>query len=214
MRSVIAKRVMGKMIVGLTGGIGSGKSEVSRRFELLGITVIDADIIAREVVARGSEALTAIRAHFGQQILNHDKTLNRGKLRELIFENSEEKNWLENLLHPVIRTETIAQLEGSKSPYTILSSPLLLETTQHELVDRILVIDANEDLQLARASARDANNAEQIKKIMATQMQRSERCAQADDIIHNHGNLQELDVQIKDLHNYYLDLAQQHSKPI
>lgn len=214
MRSVIAKRVMGKMIVGLTGGIGSGKSEVSRRFELLGIAVIDADIIAREVVAPGSEALTAIRAHFGQPILNHDNTLNRGKLRELIFENSEEKNWLENLLHPIIRTETITQLERSKSPYTILSSPLLLETTQHELVDRILVIDAHEDLQLARASARDANNTEQIKKIMAAQMQRSERCAQADDIIHNHGDIQELDVQINDLHNYYLDLVQQYSKPI
>jgi dephospho-CoA kinase len=205
---------MNNMIVGLTGGIGSGKSEVSRRFELLGITVIDADIIAREVVAPGSEALTAITAHFGQKILNHDKTLNRGKLRELIFENSEEKKWLEKLLHPIIRTETIAQLERSKSPYTILSSPLLLETTQHELVDRILVIDANEDLQLARASARDANNTEQIKKIMATQMQRSERCAHADDIIHNHGDLQELDMQIKDLHKYYLDLVQQHPKPI
>lgn len=214
MRSATTKRVMGKMIVGLTGGIGSGKSEVSRRFELLGITVIDADIIAREVVAPGSEALTAITKHFGQRILNHDKTLNRGKLRELIFENNEEKKWLENLLHPIIRTETIAQLERSKSPYSILSSPLLLETTQHELVDRILVIDAHEDLQLARASARDANSAEQIKKIMATQMQRSERCAKADDIIHNHGDFQELDVKIKDLHNYYLDLAQQHSKPI
>ena len=195
------------MIVGLTGGIGSGKSEVSRRFEQLGINVVDADIIAREVVAPDSGGLNSIREHFGQQILNHDKTLNRSKLRELIFDQSNEKKWLENLLHPIIRTETIAQLEHSSSPYTILSSPLLLETTQYELVDRILVIDAAEDLQIMRATARDANNPEQIKKIMATQMKRSERCARADDIIHNHGNLKDLDTQIQSLHKKYLDIA-------
>lgn len=198
------------MIVGLTGGIGSGKSEVSRRFEQLGITVVDADIVAREVVAPDSETLTAIAEHFGHDILNQDKTLNRHKLRGLIFDHSEEKFWLENLLHPIIRTETIAQLEASKSPYTILSSPLLLETTQHELVDRILVIDASEDLQLTRATTRDANGTEQIKKIMATQMKRAERCAKADDIIHNHGDLAELDSQIHLLHASYVKLAKKH----
>jgi dephospho-CoA kinase len=196
------------MIVGLTGGIGSGKSEVSRRFEQLGVTVIDADIVAREVVAPSSKALSTITEHFGQQILNDDKTLNRSKLRELIFDNNNEKIWLENLLHPIIRTETIAQLKNSKSPYTILSSPLLLETTQYELVDRVLVIDTTAELQLIRATARDANNPEQIKKIMATQMERSERCAKADDIIHNHGDLAELDLQIQALHASYLKLAE------
>jgi dephospho-CoA kinase len=197
------------MIIGLTGGIGSGKSEVSRRFEQLGITVIDADIIAREVVALDSNALIAITEHFGQQILSQDKTLNRSKLRELIFDNNDEKIWLENLLHPIIRNETIAQLKNSKSPYAILSSPLLLETTQHELVDRVLVIDTSEELQLVRASARDASNTEQIRKIMATQMKRSERCNKAGDIIRNHGDLKELDLQIQNLHKQYLALAEQ-----
>ena len=195
------------MIVGLTGGIGSGKSEVSRRFEQLNINVIDADIIAREVVATGTSGLNAITEHFGQKILNDNKTLNRSRLRDLIFNQSSEKIWLENLLHPIIRTETIVQLKNSTSPYTILSSPLLLETTQHELVDRILVIDAPEELQIERATARDTNNSEQIKKIMATQMKRSERCAKADDIIHNHGDLKDLDTQIQNLHKKYLDIT-------
>lgn len=197
------------MIVGLTGGIGSGKSEVSRRFEQLGIAVIDADVVAREVVMPGTSALIAITEHFGPHILNQDKMLNRSKLRELIFDNNAEKVWLENLLHPIIRTETITQLENSQSPYTILSSPLLLETTQHELVDRVLVIDATEELQLARATARDMNNSEQIKKIMATQINRSERCNKADDVIHNHGDFIELNLQIQNLHQQYLALAQQ-----
>jgi dephospho-CoA kinase len=195
------------MIVGLTGGIGSGKSEVSRRFEQLNITVIDADIIARKVVAPGTSGLDAITEHFGQKILNDDKTLNRSRLRDLIFNQSSEKIWLENLLHPIIRTETIVQLKNSTSPYTILSSPLLLETTQHKLVDRILIIDAPEELQIARATARDTNNSEQIKKIMATQMKRSDRCAKADDIIHNHGDLKDLDTQIQNLHKKYLDIT-------
>lgn len=200
------------MIVGLTGGIGSGKSEVSARFEKLGILVVDADIIAREVVALGTPALTAIAIHFGNQILLHDGTLNRQKLRELIFDEPTEKSWLENLLHPIIRNETIRQLNQSKSAYSILSSPLLLETSQRELVDRILVVDVAEELQLARASHRDGNNLPQIKKIMATQMARAERCQKADDIIHNHGDLKELDEQIQHLHARYLKLSKTDSK--
>ena len=160
------------MIIGLTGGIGSGKSEVSRRFEQLGITVVDADIVAREVVNIGSVALSEISAHFGQDILNADGSLNRAKLRSRIFETPDEKYWLENLLHPIIRKEIVTQLAQSKTPYTILSSPLLLETKQDELVNRILVIDATENMQIERASARDTNNKEQIKKIMAAQINR------------------------------------------
>lgn len=197
------------MIVGLTGGIGSGKSEVSRRFENLGIQVVDADIVAREVVAPESVGLAAISEHFGKDILDADKTLNRGKLRALIFENPEEKSWLENLLHPIIRTEIISQLQQSKSTYTILSSPLLFDTTQYELVDRVLVVDASEELQIARASARDSNTSEQIEKIMSTQMSRADRCAKADDIIVNNGDLDTLDKQVKDLHISYLNLAKQ-----
>lgn len=196
------------MIVGLTGGIGSGKSEVSSRFERLGIEVVDADVIAREVVTPGSFALHKIVEHFGNGILFSSGHLDRKKLREFIFEDPSEKIWLENLLHPIIRTETIAQLRRSQSAYTILSSPLLLETDQYKLVDRILVVDANEQLQVERASSRDTSNPDQIKKIMATQMNREARCAKADDIIHNHGDLQELQQQIELLHSRYLNLAQ------
>jgi dephospho-CoA kinase len=197
------------MIVGLTGGIGSGKSEVSRRFEQLGITVVDADIVSREVVCIGSAALTAIATHFGKDILNADGSLNRAQLRSRIFENLEEKRWLENLLHPIVRKEILNQLTQSQTPYSILSSPLLFETKQNELVSRVLVIDATEDLQLKRASARDTNNTDQIQKIMATQISRVERCKKADDIIENHGDLNELDSAVKKLHTFYLQLAEQ-----
>jgi dephospho-CoA kinase len=196
------------MIVGLTGGIGSGKSEVSLRFKKLGIDVIDADIVARQVVEIGSPALSIIAEHFGQEILNSDTSLNRQKLREIIFNSIIEKTWLENLLHPIIRKEIIHQLQQSKSTYTILSSPLLLETNQDDLVDRVLIVDASEDLQLERASKRDTNNLAQIHKIMAAQITRSERCAKADDIISNHGNLNELDIEVRKLHQYYIELAQ------
>ena len=200
------------MIIGLTGGIGSGKSEVSRRFQALGITVIDADIIARQVVDPNQPALQHIVTHFGKNILNANGTLNRAQLRQIIFSNALEKIWLENLLHPIIREETIQQLHSAKSTYVILASPLLLETTQHQMVDRILAIDASEELQLTRASERDQNNREQIKKIMATQMSHVDRCTKADDIIHNHGDLAELDEQVKKLHAHYLTLSQQMAK--
>lgn len=197
------------MIIGLTGGIGSGKSEVSRRFEQLGITVVDADIVAREVVNIGSVALSAISEHFGQDILNADGSLNRAELRSRIFESPNEKRWLENLLHPIIRKEIVTQLAQSKTPYTILSSPLLLETKQSELVNRVLVVDATEDMQIKRASARDTNNENQIQKIMATQISRTERRKKADDIIENNGDLNELDLAVKKLHAFYLQLIEQ-----
>jgi dephospho-CoA kinase len=197
------------MIIGLTGGIGSGKSEVSRRFEQLGIKVVDADVVARKVVNIGSNALSAISAHFGQDILSADGGLNRAELRSRIFENINERRWLENLLHPIMRTEIVTQLAQSKTPYTILSSPLLLETKQDELVNRVLVVDATEDMQIKRASARDTSNENQIRKIMATQISRAERCKKADDIIENHGDLNELDLAVKKLHTFYLQLAEQ-----
>lgn len=199
------------MIVGLTGGIGSGKSEVSSRFEQLGIHVVDADVVAREVVATGKPALKQIAEHFGNDILTQDGVLDRKKLRAIIFANPIEKSWLESLLHPIIRAEIIVQLNYSKGPYAILSSPLLLETNQHKLVDRILVVDADENLQLTRASLRDASNIENIQKIMATQMERSVRCAKANDIIHNHGDLQELELQVQELHKTYLKLSQKNN---
>lgn len=197
------------LIVGLTGGIGSGKSEVARRFETLGISVVDADLVAREVVEPGKPALDTIANHFGKDILNSDRTLDRAKLRRIIFSDPAEKQWLEALLHPIIRTETITQLHASSSAYTILMSPLLLETDQYKLVDRVLVVDASESLQLTRASARDGNSPEQIERIMASQLNRQERLERAADVIHNHNNLSELQTQIDELHIYYLQLAKE-----
>lgn len=198
-----------KLIIGLTGGIGSGKSEVSRRFEKLGITLVDADVVARDVVLPGKPALESIRSHFGTDILLPDGSLNRAKLREIIFTDPAEKEWLEQLLHPVINQQIREQLALSTSAYAMLSSPLLLETQQHLLVDRILVVDTSEMLQIERASKRDANQEEQIKAIMATQLSRAERCSRATDIIQNHGDITELDEQITKLHDLYLELAEQ-----
>lgn len=200
------------MIIGLTGGIGSGKSEASKRFAERGILVVDADVVARKVVEPSEPALTQIAAHFGHQILDADGNLNRGKLREIIFSNPTEKQWLESLLHPIINAEIRRQLAGATSVYAILASPLLLETQQFRLVDRILVIDTSEQHQLERASHRDKNNEAQIKAIMQTQLSRRERCARATDIIQNHGSINELDAQVEKLHHIYLELAQQTAK--
>lgn len=196
------------LIVGLTGGIGSGKTEACKRFAERGITIVDADIIAREVVEPGSAVLSQICIHFGTDILESTGQLNRSKLRTIIFSNLEEKQWLESLLHPLINVEIRHQLANAASAYAILASPLLLETAQFQFVDRILVIDAGEQLQLERASHRDKNNEAQIKAIMQTQLSRQERCARATDIIQNHGSIDELDAQVAKLHQLYLELAQ------
>lgn len=204
---------MKKLIIGLTGGIGSGKSEVCRRFAALGISIIDADVVAREVVEPGMPALEQIQKYFGNEILtlNDGETsparLNRAKLREIIFSDTAKRDWLEKLLHPLVNQRIREQLESAKSAYTILASPLLLETQQYRLVTRILVIDASEQLQIERASQRDFNDEAQIKAIMSTQLSRQERCAHANDIIHNHGSLIELGEQVEKLHKLYLEIA-------
>lgn len=202
----------GKIIIGLTGGIGSGKSLACRLFNEKGIYIVDADLVAREVVEPGMPALAAIAEHFGDAILqtfpSGPQQLNRAKLRELIFADPQEKQWLEALLHPLINQRIHEQLKNARSPYVILASPLLLETQQFQLVDRVLVIDASEELQIERASRRDTSNPDQIKAIMATQLPRHERCARADDVIENHGSIAELQMQIDQLHQCYLGLAQ------
>lgn len=197
-----------KLIVGLTGGIGSGKSVVCNRFTQRGILIVDADIVAREVVEPGSDALQQIQNHFGDDVVQADGHLNRSKLRNIIFTDPAEKQWLESLLHPLINTEIRRQLSAAKSDYAILASPLLLETKQFQLVDRILVVDASEQLQIERASHRDKSNEAQIKAIMQTQLSRQDRCARANDIIQNHGDIHELDNQAEKLHQLYLELAQ------
>lgn len=198
------------LIIGLTGGIGSGKSEASKRFAERGILIVDADIVAREAVEPNSFALKQISDHFGKDILNASGELNRSNLRAIIFSNSSEKIWLESLLHPIINASIRQQLANASSAYAILASPLLLETKQFELVDRILVIDVDEQLQIERASQRDNNKPDQIKAIIQTQLSRQKRCARADDIILNNGNIAALDEQVEKLHQSYLTLAKTH----
>ena len=194
-------------ILGLTGGIGSGKSAASDYFAKLGIVVVDADIVAREVVQPGQPAWQAIREHFGPEVLQADGSLNRAWLRQKVFAEPAERQWLEQQTHPRIRASIIQQLQQAQSPYAILSSPLLFESGQAKLTARTLVIDVPEALQLQRASARDGNDAEQIRRIMAAQLSRAERCKQADDIVDNSGTLEQLYAQLQGLHERYLDYA-------
>ncbi|WP_420194249.1 dephospho-CoA kinase [Marinobacter sp. GH_1] len=195
-------------IVGLTGGIGSGKSTVVRIFGDLGVHWVDADDVAREVVEPGTAGLAAIAEHFGREILQADGALDRAALRQRVFENPEERNWLERLLHPVIREELVRQLQSPEAPYSqpyvLLVSPLLLETDQHELVDRIVVVDVPEDIQIERTMARDDNSQAQVERIMAAQMARDERRSRADAVIDNNRPLQDVERQVCELHNRFL----------
>lgn len=194
-------------IVGLTGGIGSGKTAVSDRFAELGIKVVDADVCARTVVEPGKPALQSITDHFGKEVLNPDGSLDRARLRQIVFADEPERKWLESLLHPLIFEEMWSQLQAATSPYAILVSPLLVEAGQNAICQRVLVVDTPEDIQLARATARDANSAEQIKAIMATQASRESRREQADDLIVNDGSLEQLFQQVDNLHHRYLGIV-------
>lgn len=196
-----------KFILGLTGGIGSGKSAASEWFEQQGIVVVDADVVAREIVDIGQPALSAIHQSFGDWVLLEDGSLNRRALREHIFQYPEARQNLESITHPAIRQSIIAQLDAAQSPYVILVSPLLFETNQHELTQHTLLIDADIDLQISRAAQRDGQNIEQIQKIIAAQMSRTEKRAKADDIVLNDGDLAHLYQQLEPRHQHYL----QHS---
>jgi dephospho-CoA kinase len=193
-------------IVGLTGGIGSGKSAAADYFRSLGITVVDADVCARIVVEPNKPALKTIAEHFGQEIIQTDGTLDRAALRQKIFADDAERKWLEALLHPLIFEEIWTQLQFATSPYAILESPLLVEAGQQAICQRTLVIDAPEALQLARATARDNNSAAQVKAIMAAQASREQRLAKADDVIVNDRDLAHLHTQVETLHQQYLSL--------
>lgn len=205
--------VMSNYIVGVTGGIGSGKTTVTNAFSELGIDVIDADVIAREVVEPGSEALAIIAEHFGNEILLDDGSLDRARLRELVFSNEANKAWLNQLLHPRIRSAIESQLDAATSPYALLSAPLLLENKLTYLTDRVLVIDVTEDTQLARTATRDGNSEAQIKAIMAAQMNRSQRLEAADDVLNNDGSLTDVYDQVAILHQRYLALSHKADTP-
>lgn len=199
-----------KFVLGLTGGIGSGKSAASQWFEAQGIAVVDADIVAREIVDIGQPALQQIREAFGDWVLLQDGSLNRRALREHIFQSPEARKTLENITHPAIRTSIIQQLHAAQSPYAILVSPLLFETNQHELTQHTLLIDAAIELQIQRASQRDGQNVEQIQKIIAAQMPREQKRAMADDIVLNDGELEHLYAHLTPLHEKYLQMATQN----
>ena len=198
---------MSKFVVGLTGGIGSGKSAVSERFEKLGIRVVDADIASRVVVEPGRPALKAIEEHFGPDVISADGTLDRAALRKLVFEDESERKWLEQLTHPLINAYMAEELASATSPYAILAHPILIETGRTGTCDRILVVDVPEELQVSRTMARDDNPEAQVRAIMAAQASREERLAAADDVIVNDQGLEHLDAEVARLHALYIELA-------
>lgn len=192
--------------LGLTGGIGSGKSAVAAQFAALGIDVVDSDQAARWVVEPGRPALAAIAEHFGDQVLHADGQLNRPALRELIFKSPAERSWLERLLHPLIAAETAQFLANAKSPYAIMVSPLLIESGQYKLTQRILVVDVPEQLQIERTMQRDRLSAEQVQAIMAAQATRETRLSYADDVLVNDRDLAWVKQEVERLHAFYLTL--------
>jgi dephospho-CoA kinase len=201
------------MVVGITGGIGSGKSAVTGLLEKRGITIVDADLAARIIVEPGRPALKAIAQKFGEEILLSDGTLDRAALRSRVFSDEGARHWLEQLTHPLIGEEILLQLQASISPYTVLSSPLLLETQQKKRADYIVVVDVPEQTQIERTVARDANDPEQVKRIMAAQMSRADRLAQADIVIDNSESLSALELEVNQLHENLLRMSSELKSP-
>lgn len=195
-----------KLKIGLTGGIGSGKSTIAALFTKLGAPVIDADLISHKLTQTGTPCFKKIIDYFGSEILNKNGDLNRAELKKIIFDSPEKKVWLENLLHPLIRNEMAKQLENIKFPYCIVMIPLLAEAQQHPMVDRILVVDLPGEIQLQRVLARDKMTIEQANKIIKAQASREARLALADDVIVNEGSPDELWEQVEALHKKYLKL--------
>lgn len=194
------------LIVGLTGGIGSGKSTVAKAFIALGIQVVDADYASRALVEPGMPALKAIVAHFGTKLMLPDGCLNRSALRQIIFSDKMQKSWLESLLHPLIQDWIRSQLKLAlaSSPYVILESPLLFEADQHLLVSEVLLVDVPVELQLTRAMARDSNTKEQIQSIINAQMSRLDRLGRADLVFDNSLPENTVPARVQDLHQQFL----------
>lgn len=199
------------LTIGLTGGIGSGKTEVANLFAKRGVMIIDADQIARQVTEPHQPALKKIREHFGNDIFTEDDRLDRKKLRAIIFTDPNERNWLEKLLHPLIRDEIIKQLSQAQANYCIVVIPLLIEAANYAFLNRILVVDASEQIQLERVEKRDNIDPIQIKAILNAQTSRQARISQAHDLILNDGSLQDLERQVEKLHKTYLNLSKKAS---
>ena len=193
--------------VGLTGGIGSGKTTVSDRFKALGVPVIDTDIIARELVAPGSDALAEIVTTFGADVLLPDNSLDRNALREQVFADKTKRTQLEQILHPRIRREVARRLAALDAPYCVIVVPLLIETDFKQLVDRVLVIDALDELRRKWLRERDDIDDDAIDQMFAAQTDRETRLAAADDVIRNDGTLADLEQRVLDLHKRYEELG-------
>lgn len=187
------------MVIGLTGGIGSGKSTAANYLvDHYPLFLIDADLLAREVVEPNTPALEKIFQHFGLSLRLPDGTLDRKKLRKIIFHDKNEKVWLEKLLHPIIRTELLSRLNQGQPKHKLLVSPLLFETDQHQLCDKTIVIESPEQAQLSRVMQRDKTDEATIKNIIASQMDSEQRCAKADFVVYNNGTLEHLHQQLND----------------
>ena len=199
-------------VVAITGGIGSGKTTIANQFAELGIDVVDADVIAREVVESGTPALAAIADHFGPDVITPDGQLDRRRLREQVFSDPSAKAWLNALLHPLIRSEMQRQCAAARSPYCLLVVPLLVENKLTGLANRVLVVDVDEATQIERTCRRDGVTTEQAKAIIAAQASRSERLAAADDVIENaNGSEMAIKARILTLHETYLAFASQQA---
>ncbi|MDT9587499.1 MAG: dephospho-CoA kinase [Candidatus Arsenophonus melophagi] len=194
-------------IIALTGGIGSGKSTISNKFAALGVPIIDADVIARQIVMPNTDAFKMIKNHFCPTVFNSNGSLNRSQLRKKIFSDPIEKNWLNGLLHPLIHQETQRQLTLANSPYVIWVIPLLIENNLEYLANRVLIVDITMEEQIARIMRRDGISQQEAKNILSNQVSRRRRLQKTNDIINNHVNQLTLDQIIAKLHKKYLQLA-------
>jgi dephospho-CoA kinase len=195
-------------LVGLTGGIASGKTTVANLFAALGVPIIDTDLLAREVVAPGTALLGEIAGHFGQEILAADGSLDRRALRDRVFQDAAERLWLEQRTHPAIRALTAERTQAAQGPYCMVAIPLLVETGGKERFQRVLVVDCEPDLQVARLMARDGITRAAAERMLAAQVPRAARLSVADDVIRNDGDLASLRSQVEKLHREYIAAAQ------
>ena len=196
------------MLIGLTGGIGSGKTAAANHFGFLGIDIVDADLASRAVVEPGQPALEAIAEHFGAAIIGADGGLDRAKLRKLVFAEESERKWLQRLLHPLISDYLAVQISGSNSTYCLLVNPLLLESSQSQWCRKIIVVDTAIETQIQRTMSRDDNNREQVQNIVNAQMSRDDRLSAADFILQNDQGMDDLKKNVEKIHRELVNLCQ------
>lgn len=196
------------LIIGLTGGIGSGKSVASDKFKSLGITVVDADVASRTVVEPGKPALKEIEDHFSSGIITAEGKLDRNKLREIIATDPEERKWLESVLHPKIGEQITKEISESTSVYTLFVAPLLLETNSQERCARVVVVDVPKEVQILRTAKRDKVSPNQVEQMVAVQMEREKRLKKADDVLLNSGTIEDLEKQVEELHKKYMQMVE------